>query len=172
LPNSQTAALLPRKWRTKVRMRPRFCFDVCWDAYRAARSDIDQKGGLRAIDASDFRGDHHWRPRIHPLLQDFCADFVLVGRRALSDHHVASRRALFEVYYVGLAEYERALRFLGISEMTWVIWTEQIRTLVGQELQQKGVYPVRTYFHEPFFHKQSLPAFDSRPALKSLESRR
>jgi hypothetical protein len=152
-------------------LKPRFCFDVCWDAYRNARANTN--GGLRAIDVTEFRGRHNWRPRIFPVLQDFCADFDLAGRRALADPHFASRLVLFRVYYVGLAEYENARAFLGIGELTWVAWTEQIRTLVGQELQRTGVFPVPKYFREPFFRKHfpSLDAFDKGPTAGSLESR-
>jgi hypothetical protein len=153
-------------------LKPRFCFDVCWDAYRAARADIDEKGGLSAIDTSDLRGDGNWRPRVLPVLQDFCADFELAGRRALAAPHFASRLILFRVYYLGLAPYENARHFLGIGELTWVAWTEQIRTLVGHELDRTGIFPVRKYFREPFFRKHftSLQEFNTSPGAGCVES--
>ena len=149
--------------------REHHVFDVVWDSYRAARIELDAKGGLRALDPSAFPGDGNWRPRHRPLLQDFCSDFVLAGRRALAGRQVASRRILFEVYYVGLAEYECARRFLGISELCWVQWTEQIRDLVGAELERAGVFPVRRYFREPIYVKADSFS-DSTVAVETAEA--
>ncbi len=137
-------------------MRPRFCFDICWESYKAARCELE-RGGIRALDTSAFCGDRLWRPRWRPYLQDFCADFEITGVRALSDPHLASRLILFRLFHVGLAEYAPARRFLGVGEMTWVVWTEQIRELVGSELAEVGLYPVRDYFQEPFSRKRELP---------------
>ena len=59
----------------------------------------------------------------------------------------ASRMAMFRVYYLGGAEYKAARRHLGISELTWADWAEEIRTRVGQELSRSGVFPPSKYFH-------------------------
>ncbi len=45
---------------------------------------------------------------------------------------------MFRVYYLGGAEYQAARRHLGISELTWADWAEEIRTRVGRELSQHG----------------------------------
>jgi len=38
---------------------------------------------------------------------------------------------LFRLYFLGLAPYENARHFLGLSEPSWVNWTEQIRHRCG-----------------------------------------
>ena len=60
----------------------------------------------------------------------------------------ASRMAMFRVYYLGGAEYQAARRHLGISELTWADWAEEIRTRVGRELASSGVFPPSKYFRE------------------------
>ena len=60
----------------------------------------------------------------------------------------ASRMAMFRVYYLGGAEYHAARRHLGISEVTWADWAEEIRTCVGRELTRAGVFPPSKYFKE------------------------
>jgi hypothetical protein len=58
----------------------------------------------------------------------------------------ASRMAMFRVYYLGGAEYHAARRHLGISELTWADWAEEIRRRVGRELTSAGVFPPSKYF--------------------------
>ena len=65
----------------------------------------------------------------------------------------ASRMAMFRVFYLGGAEYQAARRHLGISELTWADWAEEIRTRVGGELASVGVFPPSKYFHA-----SSIPA--------------
>jgi hypothetical protein len=54
---------------------------------------------------------------------------------------------LFRLYYLGLAPYENARHFLGLSEPSWVNWTEQIRHRGGKELLSRGMFPPRKYFN-------------------------
>lgn len=56
--------------------------------------------------------------------------------------------AMFRVYYLGGADYQAARRHLGISELTWADWAEEIRTSVGRELAKSGVFPPSKYFRE------------------------
>ena len=60
----------------------------------------------------------------------------------------ASRIAMFRVFYLGGAEYQAARRHLGISELTWADWSQEIRRLVGRELTRAGVFPPSRYFRE------------------------
>jgi hypothetical protein len=60
----------------------------------------------------------------------------------------ASRMAMFRVYYLGGADYQAARRHLGISELTWADWAEEIRRRVGRELTRAGVFPPSKYFRE------------------------
>ena len=40
---------------------------------------------------------------------------------------------------------EQAGHFLGLSEPSWVNWTEQIRHRRGKELLSRGMFPPRKY---------------------------
>ena len=62
----------------------------------------------------------------------------------------ASRLAMFRVFYLGGAEYHAARRHLGISELTWADWAEEIRTRVGRELLRARMFPPSKYFLESF----------------------
>src|SRR3989449_4420740 len=62
---------------------------------------------------------------------------------------LASRLILFRVYYLGGAEYHTARKHLGISELTWADWADEIRDRVGRELLRAGMFPPGRYFHEP-----------------------
>jgi len=81
-----------------------------------------------------------------PRLNQWVADFALVGKAALDGPDWASRIVLFRLYYLGLAPYETAWHFLGLSETNWVNWTEQIRHRCGKELLSRGMFPPRKYF--------------------------
>ena len=70
-------------------------------------------------------------------------------RARLAGSFRPSRMAMFRVYYLGGAEYHAARRHLGISELTWADWAEEIRTCVGRELTRSGVFPPSKYFREP-----------------------
>ena len=56
--------------------------------------------------------------------------------------------AMFRVYYLGDADYQAARRHLGISELTWQDWADEIRRDVGRELTRAGVFPPSKYFRE------------------------
>jgi hypothetical protein len=74
------------------------------------------------------------------------ADFALAGRAALDGPELASRMVLFRLYYLGLAPYENARHFLGLSERTWVDWSDEVRQRCGKELLRRGMFPPRKYF--------------------------
>src|ERR1700730_10300901 len=129
-----------------------FAFDVCHDVYRAAREVIDTKIPTLNMESS---GKYTWHPDRMPRLAEYVADFSRAGERALegrgklhaSTSFRASRMAMFRVCYLCGAEYQAARRHLGISELTWADWAEEIRTRVGQELARSGVFPPSRYFH-------------------------
>jgi hypothetical protein len=135
-----------------------FAFDVCHDVYRAAREAIDTKIPTLNLESS---GEYMWHPDRMPRLGEYVCDFARAGEKALGDsersnfhrgwsgdHTRASRMAMFRVYYLGGADYQAARRHLGISELTWADWAEEIRTRVGRELTRSGVFPPSKYFHE------------------------
>jgi hypothetical protein len=129
-----------------------FAFDVCHDVYRAAREVLDTKIPTLNLESS---GKYMWRPDRQPRLAEYAADFARAGERALGDGK-ASRLTMFRVFYLGGAEYHAARRHLGISELTWADWSEEIRTRVGKELARSGVFPPYRYFHA-----QTVPARES-----------
>jgi hypothetical protein len=136
-----------------------FAFDVCHDVYRAAREVIDTK--IPTLNA-EISGKYQWRPDRMPRLAEFICDFARAGERALGAESRAdpgfvgtcptvsrpSRMVMFRVYYLGGAEYHAARRHLGISELTWADWADEIRRLVGRELTRSRVFPPSRYFQE------------------------
>jgi hypothetical protein len=146
-----------------------FAFDVCHDVYLAAREAIDTKIATLNAESS---GKYQWRPDRMPRLAEYVCDFARAGERALGvdsrDRQSKSRRAedcptlyspsqrpfrasrmaMFRVYYLGGADYQAARRHLGISELTWADWAEEIRKGVGRELTRAGVFPPSRYFLE------------------------
>jgi hypothetical protein len=122
-----------------------FAFDVCHDVYRAAREVIDTKIPTLNLESS---GKYTWHPDRLPRLGEYVCDFARAGERALGECSQvrASRMVMFRVYYLGGAEYQAARRHLGISELTWADWAEEIRTRVGRELTRTGVFPPSKYF--------------------------
>jgi hypothetical protein len=129
-------------------VKPELAFDICWDVYRSAREVLDSKRGISALKLEDVT-KFLWRPDIRPRISEWVSDFTLAGQKALEGPHMASRLVLFRVFYLGMAPYERARHFLGLSEMGWVHWTEEIRGLVGKELLGRGMFPPRRYFRQP-----------------------
>jgi len=53
---------------------------------------------------------------------------------------------MFRVYYLGLAPYEMSPHFLGLSERSWVNWSEEICRRCGAELLRPPHVPPRKYF--------------------------
>ena len=123
-----------------------FAFDVCHDVYLAAREAIDTKIPTLNLESS---GKYTWHPDRMPRLGEYVCDFARAGERALGDagRVRASRMVMFRVYYLGGADYQAARRHLGISELTWADWAEEIRMRVGRELTRSGVFPPSKYFH-------------------------
>jgi hypothetical protein len=144
-------------------MRASGVFDVCHEVYAAAREMVDSRlPTVQLASVSKFL----WRPDLRPRLVEYVADFARAGERALTPfdgRNSASRRfrpgspnftprasrlILFRMYYLGGAEYQAARRLLGLSEQSWVAWTDEIRDLVGRELRRVGMFPPRRYFRE------------------------
>jgi len=107
-------------------VKPELAFDVCWEVYRGGREVLESKRGISALNWKDT-GKFLWKPDYRSRLNEWVADFALAGRAALEPPSWASRMVLFRPYYLGLAPYETARHFIGLSERSWVNWTEQIR---------------------------------------------
>ena len=126
-------------------VKPELAFDVCWDVYKGAREVLESKRGISALkwtEATKFL----WRPDVRPRLNEFVADFAVAGQFALAGAPLASRMVLFRLYYLGLAPYDRARHFLGLSERAWVDWSEEVRRRCGKELLRRRMFPPRKYF--------------------------
>lgn len=126
-------------------VKPELAFDVCWEIYRTAREVLEVKRGAGALNLREAE-KYLWRPDIRPRLTEWVADFTLAGQKALDGPEWASRMVLFRVYYLALTPYERARHFLGLSENSWVQWTEAIRQRCGKVLLRRGMFPPRRYF--------------------------
>ena len=93
---------------------------------------MDSKRGIAALNL-EMETKYTWRPDLRPRMKDWVADFTLAGQAALGGSHLASRMVMFRLYYLGLAPYERARHFLGLSEHGWVNWSEEIRRKCGAD---------------------------------------
>jgi hypothetical protein len=137
--------------------------------YRAAHEAIDTRVATLNAESS---GKYQWRPDRMPRLAEYVCDFARAGERALGFNSVegqirgsqaayrelganppeksirASRMVMFRIYYLGGAEYQAARRHLGISELNWTDWAEEIRRDMGRELTRTGVFPPSQYFRE------------------------
>ena len=123
-------------------VKPELAFDVCWEVYRGAREVLETKRGVCALNWQDS-GRFLWRPEIRPRLNVWVADFALAGQAALGGPEHASR-----MFYLGLSPYDTSRHFLGLSEMSWVKWSEDLRRRCGQEPLRRGMFPPRKYFKE------------------------
>ena len=124
---------------------PKLAFDVCWEVYCAAREALESKRGVAAL-KWEVCSKYSWQPDLQPKLKDWVADFALAGQAALEGPERASRMVMFRLFYLGLTPYDRARHFLGLSERSWVNWTEDVRTRCGEELLRRGMFPPRRYF--------------------------
>jgi len=126
-------------------VKPELAFDICWEVYRSAREMLEAKRGISSRNWKD-PDKYLWRPDIRPRINEWMADFTLAGQAALDGPEWASRMVMFRLYYLGLAPYDRARHFLGLSEHGWVNWSEEIRRRCGKELLNRSMFPPRKYF--------------------------
>jgi hypothetical protein len=122
-------------------LKPATAFDICQEVYVAAREIVDSRMATLQMDqASKFL----WRPDLRPRLVEYVADFARAGERSLSP----SRLILFRLHYLGGCEYQLARQRMGLSELGWTNWTDEIRRDVGRELLRTGIFPPSRYFRE------------------------
>ena len=126
-------------------VKPELAFDICWEVYRSAREMLEAKRGISSRNWKDS-DKYLWRPDIRRRINEWMADFTLAGQAALDGPEWASRMVMFRLYYLGLAPYDRARHFLGLSEHGWVNWSEEIRRRCGKELLNRSMFPPRKYF--------------------------
>lgn len=107
-----------------------------------------ERAGERALgggqNSGDFKGEFKFK--VNGSRAEACSTFS--GASGPRGTGSASRIAMFRMYYLGGSEYAAARRHLGISEITWADWAEEIRRNVGRELTRAGVFPPAKYFRE------------------------
>jgi len=124
-------------------MRPRDAFEICAEVYVYARGvEMRQIGSSHR----EVESKYLWRPDVLPRPLDYCADFEVAGRRALREPRLRGRLRLFLFYYVACLEYRAVLARLDISELTFSLWCDDIRDLVGRELLRAHIFPTGSYF--------------------------
>jgi hypothetical protein len=122
-------------------MKPAVAFDISHEVYLSAREIVDSRmATIQMARASKFT----WRPDMKPRMVEFLADFARAGERALAP----SRLILFKLHYLGGCPYELARQRMGLSEVGWENWTNEIRREVGRELLRAGMFPPSRYFRE------------------------
>ena len=122
-------------------MKPSTAFDVCHEVYASAREIMNSRmATIQMAHASKFL----WRPDLRPRLVEYVADFARSGERVLAP----SRLILFRLHYLGGCAYELARQRMGLSEVGWTNWTDEIRRDVGRELLRAGMCPPSRYFQE------------------------
>ena len=131
---------------------PRLAEYVCDFALAGERALLGGDAG-----AERKSGDGaNWRPKVlRAGTGNGDAEFsqVLQSREAFQGSGMyrgprASRVTMFRLHYLGGAEYQAARRQMGISEITWADWAEEIRRRVGNELTRAGLFPPAKYFRE------------------------
>jgi hypothetical protein len=125
-------------------MRPCDVFDICAEVYVQARGAVERTIGPVRVEMP-YR--YLWRPDVLPRPVDYVADFYRAGRRALAAPRWRGRLRMFLLHYCELVEYPAARARLGLSELTWSQWRDDIRDLVGRELLRARVFPPGAYFH-------------------------
>src|SRR5258708_13554777 len=119
--------------------------DVCWEVYRGASEVMEVRRGMSAMDWKEAT-KYLWRLDFRPRLGEWVADFALAGQAALAGPEWASRMVMFRLRYLGLAPYENARHFLGLSEQGWVNWSGEGRRCCGKERLPHCMFPPRQYF--------------------------
>lgn len=121
-------------------------FEVCHKRYRGLRGWLDEATGqVRALELDTPSAGYQWRPE-RARACDYIADFERIGRQALERPEWKGRLKLFETYFVGGAEYRRAIRLVGVAEGTFDYWFQEVKRAVGAEYSRKGLFPPSRYF--------------------------
>jgi hypothetical protein len=127
-------------------VKAEMAFDVCWEVYKSAREVMEAKRGLGALDLKEST-KYLWRPDFRARMKEWVADFALAGNAALDDPCCSSRLVMFRLYHLGLAPYDKARHFLGLTEYSWGNWSDEVRRRVGKELLRRRMFPPRRYFN-------------------------
>lgn len=121
-------------------------FDDCYARYSRLRDWLqDSRGTVPSVDLESPSGGYQWRPD-RSRACEYLVDFERLGRQALRRPEWKGRLKLFEVYFVGGAEYRRAIRLVGVAEGTFDYWYGEVKRAVGAEFSRAGLHPPSRYF--------------------------
>lgn len=121
-------------------------FDDCYARYSRLRDSLqDSRGTVPSLDLESPSGGYQWRPD-RSRACEYLADFERLGRHALRRPEWKGRLKLFEVYFVGGAEYRSAIRLVGVAEGTFDYWYGEVKRAVGAEFSRAGLHPPSRYF--------------------------
>lgn len=121
-------------------------FDDCYARYSRLRDWLqDSRGTVPSVDLESPSGGYQWRPD-RSRACEYLADFERLGCHALRRPEWKGRLKLFEVYFVGGAEYRRAIRLVGVAEGTFDYWYGEVKRAAGAEFSRAGLHPPSRYF--------------------------
>lgn len=121
-------------------------FDICHARYRGLRDWLaDTTGTVRSIGLETPSSGYQWRPE-NARGCEYVADFERIGRHALRRPEWRGRLKLFEIYFLGHAEYKSAIREVGVAEGTFDYWHREVKRAVGAEFSRTGLFPPSHYF--------------------------
>lgn len=121
-------------------------FEVCHKRYRGLRGWLDEAAGqVRALELDTPSAGYQWRPE-RARACEYIADFERIGRQALRRPEWRGRLKLFETYFIGGADYRRAIGLVGVAEGTFDYWFGEVKRAVGAEYSRTGLFPPARYF--------------------------
>jgi len=127
-------------------MKSKEIFDLCHGRYRGIRGWLqDSMGSVKSVDLESPASGFQWRPDRGKACE-YAADFERIGRHGLRRPEWKGRLKLFEAYFVGGMEYEKARSVVGVAEGTFDYWYQEIKKTLGAEFSRTGLYPPARYF--------------------------
>lgn len=127
-------------------MKSKEIFEVCHRKYKGLRESLkDTTGAAKSVDLDVPSIGYQWRP-VRGKACEYVADFERIGRRGLRRPEWKGRLRLFETYFLGEMEYERAKAAVGVAEGTFDYWYQEIKKTLGAEYSRTGLYPPSKYF--------------------------
>ena len=121
-------------------------FDACYTRYRGLRERIkDSSSSVRALSLDMPSSGYQWRPD-RARACEYIADFEGIGRHALRRPEWNGRLKLFHAYFTRGADYQRAIRLVGVAEGTFDYWFGEVKRAVGAEFSRTGLFPPGRYF--------------------------
>ena len=132
--------------REVLLMKAAEMFNACHARYRGLHEWLDNSlGEVRALDLDSPSCGYQWRPE-RSRACEYVADFERIGRQALKRPAWKGRLKLFEIYFLGGADYRSAISLVGVAEGTFDYWLQEVKKAAGREFSRTGLYPPVRYF--------------------------